>query len=450
MTLYAVVCHFVLLNHRGALWRDEVQIVNIALSPTFSDFWRDLAIDTFPALWPATVKGWTAFYDSSDGSLRVLGLMVGLATLAAIWWAAWQVGRGFPVLALALFALCPTVICFGDTVRGYGLGLFLLLLMYAQVWKAASEPTARHLVLGLVAAVLAAQAMYFNAVILLALGGASTVIALLRRTWKPVLVTGGIGLLAAVSLLPYADPLTRQSQWRGILHTAVTLSLVLRALSAATNSAGAFAVWVWLGVTLLALAAAIQAAASAVGERRKEEGAGSRKPAAVLPANSSLPPAYYDAGIFAGATVVAGIAAFAGFIFFVSQTTNVWYYMPLMAVLAASFDAVFEASALAGQIGRVARLCLAAVLLALTAPAAWSNCHIRMTNVDLIAQHLEKRAGKDDLIVLAPWYRGVTFSRYYHGAGALDGASRSWRVAGATLRSLQAADGRGGADSAGA
>jgi hypothetical protein len=46
----------------------------------------------------------------------------------------------------------------------------------------------------------------------------------------------------------------------------------------------------------------------------------------------------------------------------------------------------------------------------------WNAIHIRQTNVDLIAAKLEKAAESADMIVVVPWYLGVTFERYYKGA----------------------------------
>jgi hypothetical protein len=395
MTAYLIACHFVFLEHRGGLWRDEVQIVNLGLSPTFTDFWKDLAIDTFPALWPAVVKCWSLVAGSSDASLKFLGLVVGLSIVAAAWWAAWQVGRGFPLFTLALFALCPTVIRYGDTLRGYGLGLIFLFLMYAQIWKAVVEPTWRHIIFGLITALLAVHSMYFNAVILLALGAASAAISLRRRSWKPVLIVVGIGILAAISLLPYTDPLSRQKQWHDIIGYDVSFSWIMGKVVASMNAAGGFAAWVWLCLTILALALVIYTAVQFARGRGN---------------------AAYDAGIFAGATIATGIAAYWAFIFSTRQPTNIWYYMPLMAFLSLGFDAVLEGSVLANPVGRIARLAGVAALFALTVSAAWSSAHMRMTNVDLIAQTLEKTADKDDLILVASWWPGVSFNRSYHGA----------------------------------
>ncbi len=107
ITAFLAVCHFVLLRHMGALWRDEVQSVNLALSPTFADFRKDLTFDTFPVLWFALARCWSWVAGDSDSALRLLGLGVGLSIVAAVWWSTWCVNRGFPLLTLALFAPVP-------------------------------------------------------------------------------------------------------------------------------------------------------------------------------------------------------------------------------------------------------------------------------------------------------------------------------------------------------
>ena len=40
----------------------------------------------------------------------------------------------------------------------------------------------------------------------------------------------------------------------------------------------------------------------------------------------------------------------------------------------------------------------------------------RQTNIDLIAARLREQAKPNDLILVYPWYCGVTFNYYYHGA----------------------------------
>jgi len=227
--------------------------------------------------------------------------------------------------------------------------------------------------------------MYFSAALLPALGAASAAIGLRRRTWKPALAAAGTGLPAAVSLLIYADPILRQNQWHDVMRFELSLPWVAQKVCEATNTAGRLSIYVWLGVTVLVVAAATHAVAR--GPRGR------------------------DAVVFASVAIVAGIACYLAFIFGVSQRTNTWYYTPLMAFLAVSFDAAFAA----GRFGRLFRLCGAALLVLLTAPTVWIACQARMTNVDLIARTLEEKAREDDLIVVMPWWPGVTFERYYHG-----------------------------------
>jgi hypothetical protein len=64
---------------------------------------------------------------------------------------------------------------------------------------------------------------------------------------------------------------------------------------------------------------------------------------------------------------------------------------------------------------RLARLAAAAVFTALLLPAAWQEANLRMTNVDRIAQHLGHHARRRDLILVNPWFYGVSFHRYYQG-----------------------------------
>jgi hypothetical protein len=394
LTAYIVVCHIVLLRHIGALWRDEVQSVNLSLSPTFSDFWSDLRIDTFPVLWPALVRCWSWLSGDSDSGLRLLGLLIGLALVAAVWWSAWQVKRGFPLWSLVLFALSPTVIRYGDTLRGYGLGLIGQFVMYAAIWRVIREPGAKRIAIGLLAALFAVHCTYFNAVILLSLGAASAATSVRRRTWKPVLAVAGIGITAAISLLPYADPLSRQAEYSEIIKYRINFPWIAEKFADALNTSGRFMVWIWLALFVVSAAAC---ACNLVRRRDRMDDAG------------------FDAGIYAGVSMVTGVAGFIAFIFSARQPTNIWYYMPLMALLAMGFDIACESSVLALRAGRIVRLAAVVVLAAVICPAAWETAKTRITNVDLIAGVLTQQAGKQDLIVVVPWWPGITFTRYYHG-----------------------------------
>jgi hypothetical protein len=61
------------------------------------------------------------------------------------------------------------------------------------------------------------------------------------------------------------------------------------------------------------------------------------------------------------------------------------------------------------------RLAFVAVAAILLPCAAWPKVVQRQSNIDLIAAKLESDAAATDLIVVNPWYLGVSFNWYYHG-----------------------------------
>jgi hypothetical protein len=70
---------------------------------------------------------------------------------------------------------------------------------------------------------------------------------------------------------------------------------------------------------------------------------------------------------------------------------------------------------------RPLRIALLGVLLAtacITVPCAYPLLSSRLTHVDLLARRLAAEAALGDLIVVAPWYCGITFDRYYKGSAA--------------------------------
>jgi len=96
----------------GGLWRDEVNLINLAGSPSLAA----MTHDSFPILMPLLVKLWAAF-GGTDAWLRLLGLAAGLAIPAAFWAVA-RVTRQPPLCSLVLFGLNSLLICYGDSLRG--------------------------------------------------------------------------------------------------------------------------------------------------------------------------------------------------------------------------------------------------------------------------------------------------------------------------------------------
>src|ERR1041385_1045214 len=82
----AVLFHLVFMFHAGALWRDEVNTAQFATFPSLAELWTSLKYDSFPLLSTVVLRLWTrAPLGETDFGLRVFGLLVGAASLAALW-----------------------------------------------------------------------------------------------------------------------------------------------------------------------------------------------------------------------------------------------------------------------------------------------------------------------------------------------------------------------------
>lgn len=121
--------HIHFWRNAGGLWRDEVNTVNLAMSPSLAD----LSHDSFPILMPLSVKLWSTMR-GTDLWLRLLGMIFGLAIPAAFWAVA-RATRRPPLFSLVLFGLNSLLICYGDSLRGYGIGTALIVAALAATWS---------------------------------------------------------------------------------------------------------------------------------------------------------------------------------------------------------------------------------------------------------------------------------------------------------------------------
>src|SRR5436309_1225591 len=69
----------------GPLWRDETNSINLAQMPSLKEFWHNLPFESFPPFWLLLLRGLSfAGMASSDASIRMIGLLVGLAFLGSL------------------------------------------------------------------------------------------------------------------------------------------------------------------------------------------------------------------------------------------------------------------------------------------------------------------------------------------------------------------------------
>jgi len=393
LLLALVYVHWTVLRETGALWRDEVSSVNVATLPTLAEMVRHHHWDSFPILWCAVLRGWILLgFGESDLGLRVLGMLIGLGIVGALWWNARRFGHRVPLISLLVFAASPTAFRYGDAVRGYGLGALLMLLAAGAIWSLVERPSPRRAIAALAASVLCVQSLFTNSAMLLALCIAGAAVCARRRAWKALGWLFGIGFLSMLTMLPYLRVLEIHSEWSMIVQAPIDLAWIGNQFTDAVVLSGEFALWVWLGLGALTLAACgIALARKRASEREK------------------------DLALFAATALVAGAACFTAYIRAISVPTQPWYYLPILALAAVTFDAGVDLLVRASRIGRSLRLAGVALFALAISGKVREALPLRVTTMDAIAERLEDVTAPDDLIVVNPWFAGITFARYYRG-----------------------------------
>jgi len=115
--------------------------------------------------------------------------------------------------------------------------------------------------------------------------------------------------------------------------------------------------------------------------------------------------------LYAVLVIVCATSLYLGFLKLAGRVPLAWQFVPLIGVVAIAIDVVLAAT----RPLRWARLGVAVLVTLLAFPIRIERVGVRQTNVDLIAQYLHTEAQRGDLIVVHPWFVGITFKHYYHG-----------------------------------
>jgi hypothetical protein len=416
----AVSLHLRFVTQVGGLWRDEANSVQVATMPTFAEMWHVLDYDSFPLLFLTVLRGWLGLFGAdNDGALRVLGCIIGLGVLVALWSNARAFGYRWPVLSLALVGLNPMLIRYGDSTRAYGLGILLILLTFCSFWRlvnSPSPPSLKRVLVATLLALLSVQCLYYNSVLLFAVAVGAIAVALRTRAWRTVVMVLGICALAAASLLPYVPMMRRMHGWTFLVSHPVNLPWLWKRVCEVIGSPNPLEIWLWAGLIVAALGVVV-CFPFARFRRSSTRGAkpDSQHDGATL-VRRPLPAAV----LFAAVALAMALPAYLGFLWALHYHTQPWYYITLAAFVACALDAVFGAWPATSKFQfpfllRGLRIVGAVTLLGLAGLPAWKEMPTRQTNVDLLSAQLHFLTRKGDVILVSPWERAVTFQRYYHG-----------------------------------
>lgn len=385
ITLFAVALHALRLVHAGPLWRDEAAAFHLATSPTLGEVIT--RHESFPPPFFLILRAWTAVSGGSDAALRLFGLLVGLALLAMFWWTARRTSGTVPLLSLALVAVNASVLIFGDSLRGYGLGTVAILAAFGAFARLAVRPGRRAFLGAAVAALLSVQLLFSNAVLLLALGLAALGVGIVRRCPRVVLAVVAAGAVAALSLLPWTGPVMATRSWSLLLASPVGPREVFGEMARVASAPVEALRWVWLMLIALSLFS------GALTPGEEEE-------------------ARADVRLFAMLSLPLVVLAQWGFLEVLGYAPRPWYFLPMLALAAAALDVRLAASPLL----RMARLGIAGLAVLALALPVLTLARVRMTNMDLVAARIAAEASPGDLVVVAPWHNGISYLRYGRGA----------------------------------
>ncbi len=384
--------------HAGGLWRDECDAVQLAQMPRLADLLAHFHYSSFPLLFSLILRSYTTLFGDSDIALRCFGFTVGAAFIAAAWFLSFSESRQPPLVLLALIGLNSNFLGAGMWVRGYGIGSVLIVLAFTLTANLLRETTARRLaVMGLIS-IAAAQCLFFNGPLLPAIFLGALVVLLLHRRFKSALLLSGIGLLIVFGYVPYSyralvflHIAPGHSRWATSIF-GQTLSFSWDELMRSFGTPSFVTAWVWIALILGAVA----------GATYRLRLIWNKEPATER-----------DTLLFGLIVLASSIPLFWGFMQWLGNPLA-RYYLVIFCLLAAAADLVL-ASLCRFRWLRLVRISVV-LIGTITMPfAVWPELVKRETNIDILANKLEKEAGPTDLILVNPWSRGISFNRYYHG-----------------------------------
>jgi len=396
LTLLVLSLHYINATSAGGLWRDEANTVGLSTLRSVSDVWNSLQYDSFPILWLLIVRAvaTTSGY-LNDPAFRALGFCVGAGIVGAIWYYARTSTSSAPLLSLALLAMHPVLIRYGDSMRAYGFGILTITVTAALMWRFVREPRSARFVAVSVAAILSVHALYYNAVLIAALCAGALAVCAFNRAWKRAMLVVLIGLLAAISLVPYVATIRGASDWVITFRLPeYTVGRFLTKLEGTLRMGGIVSIIAWI----TAFAAALICGLATL----------------LRPLRFNVSRAQQEVVLFNLVTLLSTVVGIFLFLKVLSYPTEPWYYLSMLGLAGVCIDSLLG-TLVRRPVARVTRLAAVVVLAGATFLPARRVARGLETTVDIIASRVQDSARSGDLIVVANWYEGVTFARYYRG-----------------------------------
>jgi hypothetical protein len=376
----------------SGLWRDEAEALDIISLPSTREMIEFLVRhESHPPLHYLLLRGWTSLLGTSDTAAVLPGILLGLVTIAAMWWLARSFGSpSAGLLAAALGSFGPSMIQADANARPYALLQLLLVVAAGCLWTALSSANRFALWGWVIAAVALLYTHNWTALPIFGM----TVVALwlIARGYTTLSLADLVKACGAIVILwlPWWPSLWYQTQHGGHLPLGPNplrlLALQLGFAVPGLRDRLGIVVWGAMGAVTLV--------------RLKEH-------------------RWVRAGLatfLVGTVVMAMLLAAAGsFVTNLLIAHTVTMLAPLLLVAAA---VVLAEPSRAGRI--VARFS-AALLFGLSAIGAGQLALTPRSNAALIAQYLNGSTRAGDVVLVVPVYVASSIHRYYSGPAPLVG-----------------------------
>jgi hypothetical protein len=199
-----------------------------------------------------------------------------------------------------------------------------------------------------------------------------------------------VGAATALSLLLWIEPMLATRAWSELVKVSVGPREILGEMARTASAPVRELLWVW---ALLGALALIPIPSRDGGTERAEQ---ERE----------------DSRLFALLALPGLVLAQWAFLEVLKYWPQPWYFLAVLGVAAAALDVRLAAS----PAWRAVRLAAAVLAVLVLAIPAMSLAQVRMSNVDLVAARIAAEAMPEDLVIVAPWYMGVSYVRYARGA----------------------------------
>lgn len=382
----------VLFSNAGAFWRDEVSSIALAKLPTFFDVASSLERDSFPAFFVSILHlSMKSGLITTDAALRFFGTLIFLSTIAALCLNARLTKSPPPLLALALLAFNAMFFYYGSSIRAYGLAAALIIILFGCVWKVVEHPTMWRILAAAFAAILNVQTSYQSLYLVPAVFTAGIITCIMSGRRRHAAILAGIGVVSMLSVLFYLPVIASVAQWENAQRVPIfKFSYVFEGAFEAMGAGSYLLLLIWLNLFLIAVFFSIWRLLNRVGDERERP----------------------DIVFYSFFTLLAAWPAFIFFVKYVGRWTYAWQCLPLMALQAAALDSFFGETLRR----RVYMKALLSVLIVLVSvPSLWQYAHTRRTNVDLVAKRLLSDSKANDLVLVNPFWNGISFKYYYRG-----------------------------------